>query len=115
MGAAEWEAPRYPQITFARGYRYQDLVAAPLLARALVEPVGRIAIESPRFAKDRFDGVGVDTVASTTRLQAKHSSSRPDLAEDRFTGADERLKIEDLVQGYVLDPNPATELRLFAA
>lgn len=115
MGSVEWEPPRYPQITFARGYRYQDLVAAILLARSVVEPVDTVAIESARFARDRFDDVSVQAGTSKLRLQAKQSTSRVVLTENRFTGDDERLKIEDLVHGYSLDPDPGTQLRLFAS
>lgn len=90
-------------------------MAASAFARTIVIGGGPIDVELSRYADDRFDDIVFRHEARTIRLQCKHSDARVELAEERFTGGDTRLKIEDLVQGFLFDPTDTTELRLYAS
>ena len=62
----------YPQRGLAKGYRYQDLVAALGMAGVLAEGSGAVAIEVKRFKGDVFDDVTLFTRGRSRRAQVKN-------------------------------------------
>src|SRR4051812_5556437 len=78
----------YPQRNLARGYRYQDLVAALGMAGILAEGSGALAVELKRFTGDVFDDVTLEAPGrSPRRGQVKHL--KPDRPITRALFADD--------------------------
>src|SRR3954465_2841037 len=88
----------YPQRNLARGYRYQDLIAALGMAGILAEGSGTIAVEVKRVMGDVFDDVTLAlTGQSPRRAQVKHF--KPDRSITRALFADDAagLKFDRLM------------------
>jgi hypothetical protein len=99
-----------------RGYRYQDIATAYVLARELVDRYDAVVVDRKEVAEDRFDDLEVRVAGSRIRRQIK-SSVDPvrQLSVDDFTGADSSLRIDHLVRTYVRTPSRSvTEFRLCA-
>jgi hypothetical protein len=95
-----------------RGYEFQDLVGACLLAVAVAEASGQLAIELPRKPDDVFDDLELRRDDRVVRWQVKHS----DKSDRRITTADftGQLAFKRFVDGMDPQVPSAYEYRLLA-
>ncbi|MCW3000543.1 MAG: hypothetical protein JWN65_4092 [Solirubrobacterales bacterium] len=91
----------YPQRNLARGYRFQDLIAALSMAGILAEGSGTVAVEVKRLKGDIFDDV---TLALTgqppRRAQVKHFKPDRSITRALFTDDAAGLKFNRLMTGW---------------
>jgi hypothetical protein len=102
--------PRYPQQPLHRGYRYQDLIAALAMAAVLAEGSGQVAVETKRFAGDRFDDVIVVRQNRTKRAQVKTLQSAGPLRLELFERDQHGLGLDLLFTGDA--PEDGSDLRI---
>ncbi|TVT73162.1 MAG: ATP-binding protein [Denitromonas halophila] len=99
-----------------RGYAYQDLVAAYLLVRALVERFEFVVVDRKTVDDDRFDDIEVATSGTRIRRQLKSStdpSARLSLSD--FNSARSSLRFDRLVNTMTAEgTRAADEYRLSA-
>lgn len=81
-----------------RGYAYQDLVAAYLLVRALVERFESVVVDRKATDDDRFDDIEVNSAGTRVRRQVK-SSADPSaaLSISDFDSTTSSLRFDRLV------------------
>lgn len=93
-----------------RGYEFQDFVGAGLLAVALAEASGELAIELPRKPDRVFDDLELRREGGVVRWQVKHSDD-PDrrITEDDFTG---ELRFKRMVDAMDPAAPAASEYRI---
>jgi hypothetical protein len=99
-----------------RGYAYQDIVAAYLLVRALVERFESVVVDCKAVDDDRFDDIEVTTSGSRIRRQLK-SSTDPSaaLSLSHFNSAGSSLRFDRLVDTMTAEgARAADEYRLSA-
>jgi hypothetical protein len=99
-----------------RGYAYQDLVAAYLLVRALVERFESVVVDRKAVDDDRFDDVEVAASGARIRRQLK-SSTDPSaaLSLSDFNSAGSSLRFDRLVNTMTAEgTRAADEYRLSA-
>jgi hypothetical protein len=105
----------YPQRNLARGYRYQDLIAALSMASILAEGSGTIAVELKRFTGDVFDDVTLMLPGhAPRRAQVKHFKPDRPIALALFADAAAGLRFDRLMTAPD-DPGPSDaddELRI---
>jgi hypothetical protein len=95
-----------------RGYEFQDFVGAGLLAVAVAEASGELAIELPRKADRVFDDLELRRDDRVVRWQVKHSDD-PDrfITTGDFTG---ELKFQRMVDAMDPEAPSADEYRILA-
>jgi hypothetical protein len=95
-----------------RGYEFQDFVGACLLAVAVAEASGELAIELPRKPDRVFDDLELRRDGRVVRWQVKHSDD-PDrrIKTDDFTG---ELKFKRMVDAMDPATPSADEYRILA-
>lgn len=99
-----------------RGYAYQDLVAAYLLVRALVERFESVVVDRKAVDDDRFDDIEVTASGARIRRQLK-SSADPSaaLSLSDFNSAGSSLRFDRLVNTMTAEgTRAADEYRLSA-
>ncbi len=99
-----------------RGYRYQDIATAYVLACCIVERYDEVVVDRKIVEDDRIDDLEVRAAGRRVRRQFKSSgdAARP-ISEDDFVATRSSLRIDRLVLTHVrADPNPADEYRLCA-
>ena len=99
-----------------RGYAYQDLVAAYLLVRALVERFESVVVDRKAVDDDRFDDIEVAASGARIRRQLK-SSTDPSaaLSLSDFNSAGSSLRFDRLVNTMTAEgTRAADEYRLSA-
>lgn len=116
-GSQDRTAPRGGALAAAhRGYAYQDLVAAYLLVRALVERFESVVVDRKIVDDDRFDDIEVATSGARIRRQLK-SSTDPSaaLSLSDFNSAGSSLRFDRLVNTMTAEgTRTADEYRLSA-
>lgn len=81
-----------------RGYAYQDLVAAYLLVRSLVERFESVVVDRKTVDDDRFDDIEVTAAGARIRRQLKSSeAASAALSYSDFNGARSSLRFDRLV------------------
>ena len=81
-----------------RGYAYQDLVAAYLLVRSLVERFEAVVVDRKAVDDDRFDDIEVTAAGSRIRRQVKSSEdASAALSHSDFNAARSSLRFDRLV------------------
>lgn len=99
-----------------RGYRYQDIATAYVLACCIVERYDEVVVDRKIVEDDRIDDLEVRAAGRRVRRQFKSSedSARP-ISESDFVATRSSLRIDRLVLTHVrANPNPADEYRLCA-
>ncbi len=116
-GALGRTTPRSGALAAAhRGYAYQDLVAAYLLVRALVERFESVVVDRKIVDDDRFDDIEVAASGARFRLQLK-SSADPSVALrlSDFNSDGSSLRFDRLVNTMTAEgTRSADEYRLSA-
>lgn len=104
----------YPQRSLARGYRYQDLIAALGMARILAEGSGTVAVEVKRFRGDVFDDVTLALTGQPPRRgQVKHLKPVRSITRTLFADDVAGLKFDHLMTGWdSATPGGDHELRI---
>jgi hypothetical protein len=104
----------YPQRHLARGYRYQDLIAALGMAGILAEGSGTLAVEVKRFKGDVFDDVTLARTGRPSRRgQVKHLKPDRSISRALFANDAVGLKFDRLMTGWdSARPGPDHELRI---
>jgi len=97
-----------------RGYAYQDLVTAYLLANALLKDL-TVIVDVKTHPADLFDDISTKDQNHQVRRQFKTSldTSRALQLRDLST-AQSNTRIDDLIRSFKADIEPATEYRLCA-
>lgn len=86
-----------------KGYEYQDVATAYLLAEALAVQQGEFEIDKKISTRDRFDDLTIQTNKKVVRRQFKYSkSANRCLQESDFTTEKSDLKVTDLVNSYLV-------------
>lgn len=93
-----------------RGYAYQDLVAAYLLVRALVERFELVVVDRKAVDDDRFDDIEVTASGARIRRQLK-SSADPSaaLSLSDFNSAGSSLRFDRLVNTMTAEGTRAAD------
>ncbi|MBS0368619.1 MAG: ATP-binding protein [Proteobacteria bacterium] len=93
-----------------RGYAYQDLVAAYLLVRALVERFESVVVDRKAVDDDRFDDIEVTASGARIRRQLK-SSADPSaaLSLSDFNSARSSLRFDRLVNTMTAEGTRAAD------
>ena len=93
-----------------RGYAYQDLVAAYLLVRALVERFESVVVDRKAVDDDRFDDIEVTASGARIRRQLK-SSADPSaaLSLSDFNSAGSSLRFDRLVNTMTAEGTRAAD------
>lgn len=97
-----------------RGYAYQDLAAAYLLVRALIDRFDSVVVDRKVVDDDRFDDIEVTAAGFRTRRQLK-SSTDPSaaLSISDFSSARSSLRFDRLVRTMTVEgAQAANEYRL---
>lgn len=99
-----------------RGYMYQDLVAAFLLVRALVERFESVVVDRKAVDDDRFDDIEVTAAGSRIRRQVKSSvDASTALSFSDFNSTGSSLRFDRLVNTMTAEGTQAAdEYRLSA-
>lgn len=99
-----------------RGYAYQDLVAAYLLVRSLVERFEEVVVDRKVVDDDRFDDIEVTAAGVRIRRQVKSSKdATAALSFSDFNRAGSSLRLDRLVNTLTAEgPRVADEYRLSA-
>ncbi|WP_138679060.1 ATP-binding protein [Candidatus Accumulibacter phosphatis] len=99
-----------------RGYAYQDLVAAYLLVRALVERFESVVIDCKAVDDDRFDDIEINASGARIRRQLKSSAdTSAALSWSDFNSAGSSLRFDRLVNTMAAEgARAANEYRLSA-
>lgn len=99
-----------------RGYAYQDLVAAYLLVRALVERFESVVVDRKAVDDDRFDDIEVTASGVRIRRQLKSSANASAaLSLSDFNSAGSSLRFDRLVNTMTAEgTRAADEYRLSA-
>lgn len=95
-----------------RGYQYQDIVAACLVADSVGRGATSIVADQQNYATDKFDDVRIEFPASSKRFQVKwkDNPTAQTLVDDLRLGR-QRLGIDELIQSAI-DAPPNSELRV---
>lgn len=98
----------------AAGYLYQDVVAALMLARALIDGFHEVRIEAAE-RREVFDDHTVTLADQRPRLvQVKYSVGSSTLGEGDFANASGRLPIDKLMASAATEAQAGAEFRVFA-
>jgi hypothetical protein len=99
-----------------RGYLYQDISAAYILVRAVVERYEEVIVDRKQVADDRIDDLEVAAAGRRVRRQFKSShDAQRRLTTNDFIAVDSSIRIDRLVLTYVrAGPRPADEYRVCA-
>ena len=96
-----------------QGYQYQDLVAACVLVRSLVESYDMVIVDRKLFAQDRFDDLEIRSRGRRCRVQVKsHTVDDRRLQLADLTTDHVSTRIDTLVTTCADDASPADEYRL---
>jgi len=81
------------------GYRYQDIAAAYVPIRSIVERYDRVVVDQKQVEDDRIDDLEVVSQGKVLRRQFKSSQdSNRQITGEVFTKADSSLRFDRLVQ-----------------
>lgn len=89
-----------------RGYRYQDITAAVLIARGIVLDASvDVRLDRKLHSSDRFDDVTVILAGATLRRQIKSSvATETEWTLGDFTTGSRGLRLDLLAKGAAEDP-----------